>query len=129
MALAALDNGHAVWVDVRRSTPRCRVGPGDEFTQCPVVKLLHFPEPLNPDSFWSVTLRPYCGKSQFENLNRLIAAVDALFWEWKGRFKNRTELPLSRRPYSLDDGGLTVGAGIIQRGAGRVHLGEGISDR
>lgn len=60
----------------------------------------------------------------FPLLDRLIGSVDVLFWEWKKRFKNRTELPVSRRPYSLDDQGVTVGAGIIQI----VHYANETSD-
>ncbi len=70
--------------------------------------------PLNPSSFWSTTLRPHCADAASEAVQRLIGAVDALFYEWKKRFKNRSELPITRKPYSLDDEGVRVDAGIIQ---------------
>lgn len=70
--------------------------------------------PLNPSSFWSTTIRPYCGEAESETIGQLIGAVNTLFWEWKKRFKNSSELPVSRKPYSLDDEGVRVDAGIIQ---------------
>lgn len=70
--------------------------------------------PLNPLSFWSTTLRPYCTDIDSEGGIRLIESVDALFLEWKKRFKNRSDLPVSRKPYALDDEGVRIGAGIIQ---------------
>ena len=80
---------------------------------------------LHPDSFWSSTLRPYCEKDDFEAPDRLIGAVDSLFAEWKTRFKSKTEVPVSRRQYALDDQGLGIGAGIIQI----VHYANETSDK
>jgi hypothetical protein len=83
----------------------------------PEVPELHINNPmtpLGPSSFWSTNLHPYCAEAQSETVDRLIGAVDALFWEWKKRFKNRSDLPVSRKPYLLDDEGVRIGAGIIQ---------------
>jgi hypothetical protein len=46
-------------------------------------------------------------------VRRLIVAVDALFDEWRRRFKADTELHMSPKPYMLDPQGLTIGAGIV----------------
>ncbi|MCU1332189.1 MAG: hypothetical protein JWM08_1181 [Candidatus Angelobacter sp.] len=70
--------------------------------------------PLRPSSFWSTILRPYCAEVESVTVGRLTGAVDALFWEWKKRFKNRSDLAVSRKPYLLDDEGLRIDAGIIQ---------------
>jgi hypothetical protein len=69
--------------------------------------------PLNPFSFWSAVLRPYC-KSAESAPAKLIETVDSLFRDWKTLFGSRTEVPLSRKPYLLDDNGLPVSAGIVQ---------------
>jgi hypothetical protein len=66
------------------------------------------------DAFWAKAMRPYCDDSQSEVVASLIAAVDKLYSDWKKLFKGETKLPLSRRPYILDDQGLQLGAGIPQ---------------
>lgn len=53
------------------------------------------------------TIRP-------EGKDALIDSVDKLFRDWKRLFKNRSELPISKRAYLLDDRGLAPGAGILQ---------------
>jgi hypothetical protein len=72
--------------------------------------------PMTPltESFWSKTLRAYCNKNPSPSAASLIEAVDQLFNDWKKLFKGKHELPLSRRPYMLDDRGPQLGAGIIQ---------------
>jgi len=72
--------------------------------------------PMTPlvDTFWSKTMRPYCDDTPPEVVASLIAAVDTLYSNWKKLFKRQTQLPLSRRPYMLDDQGLQLGAGIPQ---------------
>jgi len=72
--------------------------------------------PMTPlvDTFWAKTMRPYCDDSPSEAVTSLIAAVDKLYSDWKRLFKGQTELPLSRRPYMLDDQGPQLGAGIPQ---------------
>jgi len=72
--------------------------------------------PLNSDSFWSKTMRPYCADSRSDTVPALTKCVDKLFADWKKLFKGHTEVPLSRRAYMLDDEGLKVGAGIAQIG-------------
>jgi hypothetical protein len=70
--------------------------------------------PLNRDSFWSATMRPYCSRPALSSVSGLIEAVDQLFGDWARLLDGRTDLPVSRKPYLLDDEGLTLGAGIIQ---------------
>jgi hypothetical protein len=70
--------------------------------------------PLDPNSFWSTILRPYCEENSSEIVASLTKAVDKLFNDWKKLFKDRTELPLSDKPYLLDDEGVKLGAGIVQ---------------
>jgi hypothetical protein len=72
--------------------------------------------PMTPlvDTFWSKTMRPYCDDNPSEAVASLMAAVEEMFSDWKKLFRGQTELPLSRRPYMLDDQGLQVGAGIPQ---------------
>jgi len=57
---------------------------------------------------------PYCDDNPTEGVASLIAAVDKRFNDWKKLFKGQTELPLSRRPYMLDDQGPQLAAGIPQ---------------
>ncbi len=66
------------------------------------------------DSFWSQTLLPYCKDDPTEIAASLISAVDLLFDEWRKLFRGQTMLPLSRRPYMVDDHGPQLGAGIPQ---------------
>jgi hypothetical protein len=70
--------------------------------------------PLNPNSFWSTVMLPFMGARKPAAAGTLIAAVDELFADWRKLFKTRSELPMSRKPYLFDDGGLTIGAGITQ---------------
>lgn len=72
--------------------------------------------PMTPlvDTFWAKTMRPYCDDDPPEVVASLIAAVDTLYSDWKKLFKGQTELPLSKRPYMLDDQGPRLGAGIPQ---------------
>lgn len=70
--------------------------------------------PLGYGSFWNSTMLPYCSSQLPTPLKDLISSVDKLFGDWKRLFKNRSELPISKRPYSLGDRGLTLGAGILQ---------------
>ncbi len=72
--------------------------------------------PMTPlvDTFWAKTMRPYCDDNPSEVVASLVAAVDKLYSDWKKLFKGQTELPLSKRPYMLDDQGPRLGAGIPQ---------------
>jgi hypothetical protein len=70
--------------------------------------------PLNSDSFWSKTMRPYCADNASKTVLALTKAVDKLFHDWKKLFNGHTTLPLSAQPYMLDDAGLRVGAGVVQ---------------
>lgn len=70
--------------------------------------------PLNPASFWSATMRPYCSRPTLSNVADLLGTVDQMFGHWDRLFAERVDLPVTRKPYLLDDGGLTRGAGIIQ---------------
>jgi hypothetical protein len=71
--------------------------------------------PINPQSFWSIVLRPYIDSSVSNQVNSLIEAVDGVYQEWRTLFKSTSELPTSRdRPYTIDSHGLTETAGLIQ---------------
>jgi hypothetical protein len=70
--------------------------------------------PLDPQSFWSETMKPFCTSVSSPTVAGLIKAVDQLFAEWKAIFRNRAEVPISKKPYFLSAEGLTVGAGLIQ---------------
>jgi hypothetical protein len=71
--------------------------------------------PLDPDSFWSVTLRPYVQEQPSKSIRLLIEAVDTVYELWKGRFGSASELPISyQRPYFVDLRGLTKTAGLVQ---------------
>jgi hypothetical protein len=77
--------------------------------------IIHNPmNPLNEESFWSATMRPYCDESAGETTRTLIAAVDQLFTGWSRILHRDSEVSISRRPYMLDDAPLTLGAGIVQ---------------
>lgn len=70
--------------------------------------------PLNPQSFWSQTMKPFCSSGSSASVAGLIKAVDQLFAEWKALFRNHAEVPISKKPYFLSAEGLSVGAGLIQ---------------
>ena len=70
--------------------------------------------PLDRQSFWSITMRPYCATATSRNVQNLVDAVDGVFEAWRRCFKGDTELPISRKPYLLDDRGLTLRSGICQ---------------
>jgi hypothetical protein len=70
--------------------------------------------PLRADSFWSIVMNPYIGQNPCVGVKLLVGAVDKLFGIWRKLFKGRTELPILGKPYMLDSGGITVGAGITQ---------------
>jgi len=70
--------------------------------------------PLYHGSFWNSTMLPYCSAQLPPTSKALIDSVDKLFNDWKRLFKNRSEQPISKRPYLLNDRGLTLGAGILQ---------------
>lgn len=67
----------------------------------------------NPNSFWSTEMRPYL-RGASSNLVTLLASIDELFSVWCRLFGRRAELPISDRPYILDDMTLTITAGIVQ---------------
>lgn len=70
--------------------------------------------PLYSRSFWASTMLPYCSAHLPPASQLLIDSVDTLFTDWRRLFRNRSILPISKRPYMLDNRGLTMGAGIIQ---------------
>jgi hypothetical protein len=70
--------------------------------------------PLDTQSFWSITMNPFCSSAESSNTTALIKVVDELFAQWKMIFRNRAEVPMGKKPYLLSAGGLTVGAGIVQ---------------
>ncbi len=70
--------------------------------------------PLDSQSFWSEAMKPYCASASSSGVVGLIKAVDQLFAEWKAIFRNRAEVPISKKPYFICADGLTVGAGITQ---------------
>ncbi len=70
--------------------------------------------PLDSQSFWSTTMRPYCAGASSSSVADLIGAVDKVFATWRKLFNGHTELPISRKPYLLDDRGLTLRSGICQ---------------
>jgi len=70
--------------------------------------------PLDSRSFWASTLLPYCSAQLPPAPQALLDSVDKLFSDWKRLFRDRSYLPISRRPYLLDDMGLALGAGILQ---------------
>lgn len=72
--------------------------------------------PLHSESFWSTVLKPYIDEQvQSPLIEDVVASVDSVFVTWTGMFKEATEIPFGdRRAYSIDDRGLSRGAGIIQ---------------
>jgi hypothetical protein len=70
--------------------------------------------PLDSQSFWSTTMRPYCASASPSNIGDLIGAVDKVFATWRKAFNGHTELPISRKPYLLDERGLMLRSGICQ---------------
>jgi hypothetical protein len=70
--------------------------------------------PLDRQSFWSVTLQPFCASATSNNVFELVKAVDAVFAEWQLMFRHRSEIPVSTKSYLLGPNHLTIGAGIIQ---------------
>jgi hypothetical protein len=43
-----------------------------------------------------------------------VTAVDEVFSVWRKLLKGRTEVPISGKSYLIEDGTLTIGAGILQ---------------
>ncbi|MCU1249195.1 MAG: hypothetical protein JWQ49_2224 [Edaphobacter sp.] len=70
--------------------------------------------PLDNQSFWSTTLRPFCEPTASSGIRDLICSVDDLFTEWRKVFRNCSEVPISKKPYLIGTHGLTIGAGIVQ---------------
>jgi hypothetical protein len=69
--------------------------------------------PHNPNSFWSTIMRPYL-RGASPNVATLVASVDDMFSVWRKLIGKRGEVPISNKPYLLDDTGLTLTAGIVQ---------------
>lgn len=69
--------------------------------------------PLNDQSFWLTTMRPYCNRAP-SGVIALIDSVDELFAQWRRTLNREPDLCMSRRAYMLDDSPLTLGAGIVQ---------------
>jgi hypothetical protein len=70
--------------------------------------------PLDRHSFWSTTMHPYCAEASSSSARDLVKGVDKVFDTWRRLFNGHTELPISRKPYLLDDRGLTLRSGICQ---------------
>ena len=71
--------------------------------------------PLNSESFWSSVLRPYIGDDAPLRVRHVIGAVDKVFSIWGDIFRASVELQVSyKRPYFIDDRGLTRTAGLLQ---------------
>lgn len=70
--------------------------------------------PLNEESFWLTTMRPYCDRAALPTTRALIETVDQLFTGWRRVLNRDSEVRVSRQPYLLDDAPLTLGAGIVQ---------------
>jgi hypothetical protein len=70
--------------------------------------------PLDPNSFWSTTMQPYCAESPSDTVSALTKAVDKMFDGWKKLMKGHTSLPFTGKAYMLDNEGLRMGAGIVQ---------------
>ena len=56
----------------------------------------------------------YCAEASSSNARDLVKAVDKVFNTWRRLFNGHTELPIPRKPYLLDDRGLTLRSGICQ---------------
>lgn len=87
---------------------------GNPVSRAPELVIGNPLTPLDPQSFWSKTMKPFCTPGPSTTIAGLIRAVDQLFAEWKALFRNRAEVPISQKPYFLSAEGLTVGAGLIQ---------------
>ena len=70
--------------------------------------------PLSAGSFWRTNLRPFCESSPSSIVGNLIGSVDRLFALWKRLFRDRSELPISPKPYLPGKELLYAGAGVIQ---------------
>lgn len=70
--------------------------------------------PLDRHSFWSTTMHPYRAEASSSSARNLVKGVDKVFDTWRKLFNGHTELPISRKPYLLDDRGLTLRSGICQ---------------
>ena len=71
--------------------------------------------PLNPASFWNITLEPYVKKQPSVLVQTLVSAVDKVYALWEQRFARVSELPISySRPYFIDPRGLTKTVGLVQ---------------
>src|SRR5437762_3246619 len=70
---------------------------------------------LDPESFWSVTLRPYIGNKGPAHVVHLIKAVEEVFQAWSTFFGVRQELPIAYPTrYFIDDRPLSRTAGLVQ---------------
>jgi hypothetical protein len=70
--------------------------------------------PLDPQSFWSTTLRP-CITPDEPNAVTLVGAVQRVYGAWSIFIGTRRELPIGyHRPYFIDDRPVTKTAGIVQ---------------
>ena len=71
--------------------------------------------PLNTESFWSQTIRPYLNNCRSPNVLNLVDSVDNVFAIWASRFQLQAELQVDyQRPYFLGSGTLTSTSGLIQ---------------
>jgi hypothetical protein len=71
--------------------------------------------PLDPESFWSIVLRPYIDEQASPQVRTLVQSVDALFTAWRDLFGATHELQIAyQKSYSVDIRPLTRTAGLIQ---------------
>jgi hypothetical protein len=71
--------------------------------------------PLDPESFWSETIRPQINEAASPAGLALIQSVDEVFARWAQFLGRRRELPIQfDPPYFVDQRGLSRSAGLIQ---------------
>jgi hypothetical protein len=71
--------------------------------------------PVNPDSFWSKTVRPSLNLSASPAGKALVQAVEEVFRTWLGYLGRRVEIPIGyEAPYHIDARPLTRTAGLVQ---------------
>ncbi|PBB51930.1 hypothetical protein CK223_32240 [Mesorhizobium loti] len=71
--------------------------------------------PLDPDSFWSQTIRPRINAAASPAGLALIQSVDEVFARWSQFLGRRRELPIQYAPpYFVDERSLSLTAGLVQ---------------
>ncbi len=71
--------------------------------------------PSDPNSFWCSVMSNHFSESGNSLPDKLVQAVNALYGEWKKRFKTNHEIIVSyKRPYFIGNGTLKPTSGIVQ---------------